>query len=234
MQKIDHRISYSIVLDCETCPVDCEIDRVCATNMFAYDIGWAIVDKHGNIYEKRSFVVADIFLNEKTLMKSAYYAEKIPQYWEDIKNGTRLLKRWSNIRKTLCEDIATYGITCIYAHNMRFDYAALNNTERWITKSKYRYFFPYSIEPYDTLKMARQVVGTMPTYKKFCEENNYLTKHTRPQVRLTAEILYRFITKDNEFTESHTGLEDVLIETEIMKYCYSRHKKMNGRLFNND
>ena len=77
----------------------------------------------------------------------------------------------------------------------------------------------------DTLKMARQVIGKMPTYKYFCEENGYLTKNGR--LRFTAEILYRFITRDNDFVESHTGLEDVLIEKEIMAYCYKQHKKMN-------
>jgi hypothetical protein len=29
-----------------------------------------------------------------------------------------------------------------------------------------------------------------------------------------------------EFKESHTGLEDVLIEKEILCYCYAKHKKM--------
>ena len=33
------------------------------------------------------------------------------------------------------------------------------------------------------------------------------------QVKLTAEVIFRFITKNNNFVESHTGLEDVLIET---------------------
>jgi hypothetical protein len=99
-----------------------------------------------------------------------------------------------------------------------------NNTERWLTKSKYRYFFPYGVKICDTLKMARQVIATMPTYKNFCEENNYLTKNN--QCRLTAEIIYRFITGDMEFKESHTGLEDVLIEKEILRYCYAKHKKM--------
>ena len=72
----------------------------------------------------------------------------------------------------------------------------------------------------DTLKMARSVVGKMPTYKKFCKEHGYMTKNG--QMRFTAEILYRFITKDNDFCESHTGLEDVLIEKDILAYCLAQ------------
>ena len=57
-----------------------------------YDIGYAICDRYGNIVVERSFVVAEIFLDHKEMMKSAYYAEKLPKYWEDIKNGTREIK----------------------------------------------------------------------------------------------------------------------------------------------
>ena len=39
------------------------------------------------------------------------------------------------------------------------------------------------------------------------------------------------ISKNNDFTESHTGLEDVLIEKEILVYCFKQHKKMERRLW---
>jgi hypothetical protein len=58
-----------------------------------------------------------------------------------------------------------------------------------------------------------------------------MTKHKNPRVRLTAEILYRYITGNNDFIESHTGLEDVLIETKIMSHCFRQHKKMEKKLF---
>lgn len=226
---MDRRISYKIVLDTETCPLDREFEGVDPYNMFAYDFGWAVVDKRGNVYKTRSFVNADIFLDEKALMQSAYYAEKIPMYWEDIKNGTRVLTSFNKIRKALLEDIAEYNVTEIFAHNMRFDYGTTNNTTRWLSKSKYRYFFPYGMEICDTLKMARDVIAKMPSYKKFCLENGFMTKNG--QVQLKAETIFRFITDDIEFIESHTGLEDVMIEKEILAYCYRQHKKMRKHLF---
>lgn len=228
---IDKRINYKIVLDCETAPCDKELDEVTPINMLTYDLGWVVTDKRGNVYKKRSFVITDIFLDEKELMKSAYYAHKIPQYWEDIKSGERALKSFYNVRKILLEDIKTYGITEVYAHNMRFDYGSLNNTERWLTKSKYRYFFPREVEICDTLKLARQLIATMPTYQRFCAENGYMTKHKNPKPRLTAEIIYRFISGNREFEEEHKGLEDCMIEKEILAYCYRKHKPMNARLW---
>ena len=83
------------------------------------------------------------------------------------------------------------------------------------------------------MKMAQDVVATMPTYKKFCFENGFVTKHKTPVPQVKAETVYRFITKDTDFIESHTGLEDVLIETEIIRYCFSRHKKMRKNLWEN-
>lgn len=226
---MDKRINYKIVLDCETAPCDRTLEEVTPTNMLVYDLGWVITDKRGTVYKTRSFVNADIFLDEKELMQSAYYAKKIPEYWKDIKSGKRTLTSFYNIRKALLEDIAEYGVTQLFAHNMRFDYGALTNTQRWLTKSKYRYFFPKNVEICDTLKMARQVVASTPTYKKFCQDNGYMTKNN--QVRLTAEILYRYIIRDEDFEEEHKGLDDCLIEKEILAYCYRKHKKMEIKLW---
>lgn len=228
--KIDRRISYKIVLDCESCPLDREIDEVSPQNMFAYDLGWQVVDKRGNVYISRSYAIADIFIDEKDLMKSAYYADKIPGYWEEIKQGERILTSFYKVRNQLLEDIKTFEVEQIFAHNMRFDYGTLTNTQRWLTKSKYRYFFPYGVEICDTLKMARQLIAPMPTYKRFCIENGYLTKNNQP--RLTAEIIYRFISGNNDFEEVHKGIDDVNIEKEILAYCYRKHKSFNPRLWN--
>lgn len=209
-----------IVLDTETTN---SID-----DPIAYDIGWAVVDKDGNVYHTASYVVADVFL-DKQLMESAYFAEKIPTYWEQIKAGERKLTSFYNIRKAFNECVKTYNICKVFAHNMRFDYKATNLTQRFLTSSKYRYFFPYGIEICDTLKMARQVLKNDENYDNFCWDNNYLT--VRNCKRYTAEIIYRFITNDLQFVESHTGLEDVLIEKEILAYCLQKMPNVEMKLW---
>lgn len=221
MSKIDHRHHYLLVVDTETANTIDDDGKLDMSNVLVYDCGWCVMDTAGNVYEERSFINADIFLYEKELMKSAYYASKIPQYWEEIKNGTRILATTYTIRKAMLDDIKTYGIKEVAAHNARFDYNALNIIERWTTKSKYRFWFPYGIEIWDTMKMARQTIAKMPSYERFCEENGFFTKTGR--LPLTAECLYRFITKDPYFVESHTGLEDVQIEREILLYCLHCH-----------
>ena len=192
-----------------------------------YDIGFAVVDAEGNVYEQHSYVVADVFLDDE-LMSSAFFADKIPQYWEDIKNGTRKLRRFKTIRSIVYDVCRQYEIKVAVAHNARFDNRSLNLTQRFLTSSKYRYFLPYGVEFWDTLKMARKIFQS-EDYDTFCYENEYLTK--RGCKRYTAEILYRFLTGNNDFIESHTGLEDVLIEKEIFVYCLQKDPNMDGRLW---
>ena len=211
-----------IVIDTETTnSID---DPIC------YDIGFAVVDMLGNVYENYSFVVADIFL-DKEMMSHAYFADKIPQYWADIKAGTRELKTFFNIKKAFADCVKRNNVKIILAHNARFDYRSLNLTQRYLTASKYRYFFPFGVEIWDTLKMSREVLKNNDDYSNFCWNHNYLTK--KMVRRYTAEIIYRFLTNNVDFEESHTGLEDVLIEKEIFVFCLSVQPEINGALWKN-
>lgn len=208
-----------IVLDTET--TNSLDDPLC------YDIGFAVVDEEGSVFETHSYVVAETFLDEE-LMSSAFFIDKVSQYWEEIKQGTRQLKKLNTIRRILKATMEKYNTNIVVAHNARFDYKSLNTTQRFLTSSKYRYFLPYGTEVWDTLKMSRKVLKENTDYDNFCYENNYLTK--RGCKRYTAEILYRFLTDNNDFIEEHTGLEDVLIEKEILAFCLANGIE-NGRLW---
>ena len=210
----------ALIIDTETTgTID---DPIC------YDIGFAVIDENGTTYEKGSFVVADVFLDDE-LMSDAYFKEKIPQYWEDIKNGSRQLRKFSSINFIIRKIMTEQNITTVIAHNARFDYRSTNLTKRYITSSKYRYFFPYGTEIWDTLKMSREILKDDEEYRKFCVENNFVT--SRNQNRYTAEIIYRFLTNDLQFIESHTALEDVMIEKEIFAYCVQKNPSIDGRLW---
>ena len=224
--KIDKRKKYYMVLDTETCPIDKECQDVTPENMLVYDIGYAIVDKKGNVYRTGSYIISDVFFKEfYSKMQSSYYAKKIPNYMQDIGENKRKVKSWSEISFILREVIQEFKVAAIVAHNARFDFGALKNTKEYLNQYAMLPFMTW----YDSLKMARSVIAEMPTYKKFCYDNRYTTKTGK--CKLTAEVLYRFITQDNTFIESHTALEDVLIEKEILTYCFKQHKKMSRLLF---
>ena len=68
--------------------------------------------------------------------------------------------------------------------------------------------------------MARQTLKTNENYRQFCIDNGFTYgKEDKPQLRFTAEIIHRFLTGNLDFVEEHTGLEDVMIEKDILAYC---------------
>lgn len=230
MVKIDHRRHYIMVLDTETANTFTdETGRLDTSSTLVYDVGYAIVDIHGNIYKTASFVNRDIFTDCADLMQSAYYASKLPQYRADLAAGSRKMASTFEIRRAIVDDLREWGIKEVAAHNARFDYNSLNTLQRYVTKSKYRYFMPFGIEWLDTLKMARSVIGKMPSFIRWANENAYLNALGLPS--FSAENLYRFISGNEDFEEAHTGLEDVLIEAQILAYCYKQKKQMEKYLF---
>lgn len=219
---MDKRIAYYLTIDTETAN---GLD-----DPMMYDIGGCIHDRYGRVYETFSFVIYDVFCADRALFDTAYYAEKRPNYEWDLANGSRKLVSIFTARKHINNLCKQYNVKAIIAHNARFDYKSTNFTMRYVTKSKCRYFLPYGIPMWDTLKMAQDTICQQKSYIAWCNKYGYCQKNGKP--RATAEILYRYITGNNEFIEEHTGLEDVLIEKEIFAHCMRQHKKMRKALWN--
>lgn len=208
---------FVIVLDTETANS--------VEQPFPYDFGWAVVDtESGKIVRKYSYVCAEIFL-DKELMEQAYFAEKIPDYWEDIQKGKRKLKRLLNIRKELWNCMKTYHITKVCAYNMGFDRRASHNSVRYLTSSKIRWFFPYKTEFICIWHMACTSILNTEEYINFAIANHFVSD--AGNIQTSAECAYRYLINDVEFKESHTGLEDVEIEAVILMNCLkSKEEKM--------
>ena len=217
---MSRRKEMYLVIDTETCNT--------VEQPLPYDIGYAICDRMGNIEIERSFVVAETFLDMKDTMKSAYFAEKIPQYWEDIKNGIREIKSIYKIRKQVAEDMKTYGVKKVGAYNMGFDKRALNNVMRYTTKSFCRWFFPFGTEFFCIWNLATQTLLQQKTFFKMAEKNGWFSE--KGNLLTNAEVTYNYIKKMSDFKEEHKGLEDVRIEIEIMAHCFRQHKKMNTNI----
>lgn len=206
-----------IVLDVETAN-----DTVDA---LTYDIGFIVADRHGNIYEHHSFCVYDIYCCEKDLMQSAYYAKKLPLYEMGLADGSYKLAKFSTVKNLIWQLMADYNITKVFAYNCHFDRNALTKTQRYITKSKYRWFFPYGTEFCDIWNFACSTICQQKGYKDFCELNGYISNRGN-NYRSSAECVYQYITNQDTFEELHQGLADVYIEYEILLRCYATHRKV--------
>jgi DNA polymerase III epsilon subunit-like protein len=193
-------------------------------NPLVYDVGGAVVDKYGKIYETFSFVIEEIFYGQSELMKSAYYAAKIPDYKKEIFEGKRTVATFAQVHNFINRILKEYNINVFLAYNARFDRNALNNTLQFLTEGKRKYFLPYETDVQCIWTMAKDTICKQRTYKKFCLDNGFLTANNR--LKTSAEVVYRYMTYSIDFEESHTGLEDVKIETAIFAYCVRQHKKM--------
>ena len=211
---------YYLVLDVETANS--------TDDALVYDLGYVVCDKKGNIYEADSFIVSDIFFEEANLMQSAYYAKKIPTYLEGIKNRAFNVVTFKQAREKLLNALKTYKVEAVCAYNANFDYTALNTTQRWLTKSKYRYFLPYGTKVYCIWHMACQLICTQKNYIKFCLENGFVSPSGN--IKTSAETVYAYMTNNADYDENHTGLEDVLIETKILAKCFAQHKRVEKNI----
>ena len=220
-----------LFMDSETAETNVVNGQLDVANGQVYDLGLMVIDENGKVYDQISMVNEDVFFRMPESMQNAFFADKIPQYLVDIRMGKRKIVNSWQMYKIFAEMCRKYEVSAVVAHNAFFDVKVLNSTMRYQTKSRVRWFLPWGEEVIDTLKLARNTFATDPKYVEWCKENGYMTNHATPRPRLTAEILYRYITGDITFEESHTGLEDVLIETKILVHCFRQHKKMDKAVF---
>ena len=220
---MDKRKKYFLVVDVETAN---STDQA-----LTYDIGFSVCDKQGRVYESRSYAISDIFFDEKKifnnreLMDSAYYNEKLPQYFDGMRSGAWKVAPLLVVRKEIHQLMKEYNINVVCAYNCYFDKNALNTTLRYITKSSLRWFFPYGTEFYCIWNMACQTICKQKSYLKFCLKNGLYSESGN--CKTSAETVYAYMTQNANFEEQHTGLEDVKIEVQIMARCFRQHKKMD-------
>jgi hypothetical protein len=220
---MDKRRKYFLVVDVETANS--------TEQALTYDLGFSVCDKQGRVYESRSYAISDIFFDEKKifnnreLMDSAYYKEKLPQYFDGIRSGAWKVSPLLTVRKEIHQLMEEYNINVVCAYNCHFDKNALNTTLRYVTKSSLRWFFPYGTEFYCIWNMACQTICKQKGFLRFCFENGLYSKSGN--CKTNAETVWAYMTQNPSFEEKHTGLEDVKIEVQIMARCFRQHKKMD-------
>ena len=209
-----------LVLDVETANM--------VEDPLVYDIGFAIADNTGKIYEAYSFVISDIFFDMADIMETAYYAKKIPLYKERIRNNETKVIDFLGARWFILQLMKKYHCNTVMAYNAKFDVTALNTTLRYLTKSAKRWFFPYGTTVNCIWNMACQVLYTQKTFAKEAIKNEWYSN--AKNLRTSAEIGKNYIAKTTNFEEEHTGLSDVKIEIEIFAKCIKQHKRMDRNI----
>lgn len=126
------------------------------------------------------------------------------------------MNKWGYIMQTMIRDIRNYNIAHAYAYNSDFDDKVFSFNCDWFKCEN-----PFdNIVIHDIWGYASQFITNNEDYKIFCEKNSLFTESGN--YKGSAESVYQYLTKDENFIEKHMGLMDVIIETNILINCIER------------
>lgn len=191
-----------------------DTETISLNRPFCYNLGYIIVDDKGKTLQQRNLIIKQIYDN-KPLFATAYYYCKKPLYISAMKGKKAKKVLWGVACKTMQHDIEKYNIQIAYAYNARFDIQTMSFNHS---------YFNNKIRPLDSVKVCDIMDYLDPLtntkqYKDYCFNNGFVTAHTTPRPRKTAESVYSYITQQPNYKEEHTALEDSKIEYEILKTC---------------
>lgn len=205
LEKIKKEINdiFVMVLDTET---------IGLTNRIIYNIGYKIFNLNTcEVVVKNDFIVQQ-FYDNKPLMMTAYYKDKRPLYTSLMRGKKARKEKWGNIMKIMCQDIKKYQINNCYAYNSSFDIKSIQTTMGLFPKNKNNILNYVTIK--DIMKYIEPIVES-EDFEKFAIDNGNVSDITGKPSK-SAQSLYRYITNDPNFIESHTALADCDIELDIL------------------
>ncbi len=188
---------------------------------FCYNIGYVIIntDNWENLCT-RSFIVEQIWHN-LPLFSTAYYAEKRPIYVAEMRARSTVMDKFGYICQQMTRDFKQYNVEVAFAYNSNFDEKVFNFNCDWFKCNN-----PFDTIPIKDIRGFAHLFLVDEFYKSYCERNQFFTE--AGHYSTTAEIMYRYISQDNEFIETHTAIDDALIESEILLACVNKGADLNN------
>jgi hypothetical protein len=225
---------------------DKERKNIAIAKPLVYDVGWVIMDTKGNIEKKVNYLVQETFAvpvifntayyaDKRPLYIAMLKANTIAlKVWNDI--VSELLEDCKKCR-AVCAYNAAFDfkkaipfteryIEAVYSEN----FAEFENKEKWnckrIAKGQNDRKNPDYTNPVfhlrendfdiiDIMDLAVNRILNSDKYRHFALNNGLITEGIQ-SFSATAENCYRYIHRNTDFIESHTALDDALIESEIL------------------
>lgn len=186
-----------------------------------YDLAVVICDKQGNIVAQKSWLVREVITNPE-LMMGAFYAKRIfSHYLPALDSQTLRLFDFATVRGEFNEMLKTYDATTVAAYNIGFDRQAIKETCAHCNHDGS--FLETKADFADIWLAACQTLLNKRGYHDFAIEHGLISD--AGNVRTSAEATYKFITNNPAFVETHTALEDSIIEAEILARIFRAKKK---------
>lgn len=188
---------------------------------FTYNIGYVIYDTDTDTdLVKRDFVVEQVWHNNM-LFTTAYYADKRPLYVNAMRARTTMMEKFGYITQRMCFDFKAYNVERAFAYNSNFDEKVFAFNCDW-----FKCINPFDDVPISDIRGFAHQFIVNKYFKSFCDSHKYYTDSGNYST--TAEIVYRYLTYNTDFTEDHTALSDSEIELDILRVALHKGADING------
>lgn len=220
-----------------------------------YDLGWTVVDINGNTYARKNYLIAETFSNPVVFDTAYYrdkrpgYIEKIAMgevtvvLWEQAIQD--LLLDMAEV-----EAVGAYNsmfdykkaipftdlyLSKVYApdfqdwmdyQNSLADSIAKGNTmqnEKQFEADVFR-FRGQVFKLFDVWGLACRHLLNNDDYRQACVDNGWATPSGK-YFKTSAEVVFRYCSKQMEFEEAHTALDDAIIESFLFSLVTKKTRK---------
>lgn len=201
-----------LVLDTETADLSGSV----------YDVAWVICDRHGKVYHSYNALVREVFTDWRKMM-GAFYAAKVFTHYAPMLDRDEInLRPWLDIVALLNADIQFYGASVMCAYNAGFDFRVMRATHEMLGNSGH--VLNGSMQLLDLWQLACETKLSQTDFIRMAREHEWVTP--KGNIQTGAEIAYRYITRNGEFSEDHTALSDARIEAQILAECLRQKKRI--------
>ena len=189
-----------------------------------HDWGWQIVDKDFNVLTARRYLVEELHMQQPWILKASdFYCSKHDLYVKAIAENSVDIASWRSIVKQFLNDVRNYNVKVLSAYNLAFDYKAIKYTDEFFDKGNGKLMKVVDNKSLLCLwNLACDTILSTEDYKEYATMKNFISE--KGNYLTSAEKCYSYLIKEEDFEEEHTALEDVKIETEILKYIVTNCK----------
>lgn len=187
-----------------------------------FDFGMVITNKKGDVIDTYDSIVKEVYDNIP-LMKKAFYFNKVDSFYRpNVRCNRMTVKPWAQICSEVLALTEKHDINVVAAYNLAFDARVIKATHKKYNGSA---MFSKPVKQLDLWRVCCETLLQQKNFKKLAKELKWVSP--AGNLRTNAQVSYRYGMGEWEFDESHTALDDALIETKIMKKVFSTKQKIN-------
>lgn len=186
-----------------------------------FDFGMVIVNSKGKEIARYDAIVKEVYDNVRT-MKKAFYFNKVDSFYEPNLRCKRMVKKsW----RTICVEVSAlcqkHRVSVVSAYNLAFDRRVIAATNK-----RYNGFsmFPKGTKELCLWKFACNTELQSDAFEELAMAQGWVSP--AGNLRTNAEVAYKFMTGNLNFSESHTALDDALIELDLLKLLMAKHAEL--------